>query len=156
MRKLAIIVFLFLEINSFGKVTVYSYVPKIKLNFELIINTVAKDLNIDTANALNIMVCYMYHDTHNTNKSGLTQKINENTYVINIKYYFCDDKPINIFLHEMVHVAQMEIKRLKQGANYIYFEGVLYTGELDAEKLPFEIEAMDMTEILISKYRKQF
>jgi hypothetical protein len=119
--------------------------------FERVFALVSKDLDIDTCN-LEITISYSIFKEP---VKAATIRSAENSYVINISEYILEwDKP-EIFIHELVHISQIEHHKLVIYRYSAWFEGKTYTNDIPYEERRYENEAMKGSRELTKKYCKE-
>lgn len=155
MKKIAIILFIFLSLSGFSKIIVWNYLPTFKTPFEKIINVVASDIVIDTSKNITIYLCEAKFGGLNEEEAIVRTQV-KGVYIINITSRMTEEQKIIVFIHELIHISQIENGRLKTGKNYVYFEDKLYTNKTAYLERPYEVEALKLSNKLYWKYRKQF
>jgi hypothetical protein len=112
-------------------------------------NIISNDLNLDS-------VEIFIYDSQFNNSNQSTSILGVNQFAIHINNELLTTEAIKVFIHELIHVSQINEKRLKIYRYCTWFEGVVYNNDTPYSERKYEVEAMQLTEILWQKYRKQF
>lgn len=155
MKKLLLIIFLLFASDVFLSASlniVNSYDSKRMELFNRIITLTAKDLNLDTA-YLRININRNRFNPMGTSEMGTT------IYADSIYYIFLNnnlDKGllIRVFIHELVHVSQIQQKKLIIMSGNVWFNGTVCAENELNYKRKYEEEAKIKTNELIKKYFK--
>ena len=118
--------------------------------FSDVFSIVAKDLGLDTAK-ITITICNAEFNP-DINSQGSVNRYGTD-YWINIQDLF-KPEAIKVFIHELVHVSQSYHNRMRVMKYFVLFEGKAYYSNVPYSERPFEVEAMQLTDQLWSKYRK--
>ena len=157
MKKLIFILLTFiLNFNLFAT-HIYDNTNNLIL-YENIMSIVSKDLNLDTCN-INIIISYStfddQYDNHN-NYLASTRKIDCNTYSINITKCYNKKDEIISFIHELVHIQQIQQKRMVILSRSVWYDNVTYTNKDVFEIRNYETEAIKIANDLYFKNKKLF
>ena len=139
----------------FGSCKIYNYTDaNSTLLFEKIFALVSKDLGIDTCN-IEIIICYSIFDDASNVYGATIRRHSSNIYIMNLGEYISErDKPV-IFMHELVHISQIEHSRLIIHKCSVWFEGKAYTNNIAYEDRAYEKEAIEKSCELYKKYKKE-
>lgn len=77
-----------------------------------------------------------------------------NIYIININDNMFNQDRIKVFLHECVHISQINQKRLIVRKTFVWYEEVTYRSDSKYENRKYEINADELTNMLYWKYRE--
>ena len=154
MKKIILLFLLILSLGGKGQTIIQTNVDDEKVNYEYIFRLLQDDLKLIDCSNFTVYVSDSKFDK-TTRRCGALHILDKNAYIINIDMEHFRRVRIKIFIHEMVHVSQIENKRMRIGKNYVYFEGEVSTNKTPHDKRAHEIEAMDLTKKLFWKYRKQ-
>ena len=156
MKKLILILLIVFAIGMFlngsSNIVINNYDMKSTELFNRIVALTAKDLNLDTT-GLRIFVSQSKFNTKMTNEIGAIN-YKDGLYFINIDESLAKGYLIKIFMHELVHIAQIQQKRLVIMSVNVWFENVVYAGNVPHDERKYEKEAMNKSNELSWKFRK--
>jgi hypothetical protein len=155
-KLLTIVALLLLYINTIYSQPIFSNNTRNKSGiYELILSTVSKDLNLDSAN-IPIILSYSCFDKNLRDyEEGSMNKFRE-IYMINISMNLTKNENILVFIHELCHVSQIYHGDLNIGKNGVLYKGVAYHSNIPHDERQFEIDANNLTLQLFKKYKGVF
>lgn len=156
MKKLILILLIVFAtgmlLNGSSNIVSNNYDIKSTELFNRIITLTAKDLNLDTT-GLRIFVSQSKYNAKMTKEIGAIT-FADSIYSINMDEGLTKTFLIKIFLHELVHIAQIQQKRLLIMKVNVWFEGEIYSGNVPHDERKYEKEAMNKSNELLWKFHK--
>lgn len=139
---------------GFSQVTFHVNLLDKSINYNHLFSLIEKDIHLDSVRPISVYIAESKFNP-TTDRYGVVGRLNDSTYVMNVDKEQFKSTQIRVFIHEMIHISQIENKRMKIGSNYVYFEGVVYGKDSTYEQRLYEVEAIELTDKLYMKYKKQ-
>lgn len=158
MKKLILIItILLLFVNSIlsQSIRIHNCSVNDSLNYIKIYSLISSDLLLDTAN-IEIIISPAIFNENLSGVACVNFDKKSNVFIINVDKILIKKFKIKIFIHEIVHISQINQRKLILLSHTVWYEGITYTSNDIYDNRKYEIDANKISSFLYSKYKTNF